>query len=341
MVLAPYKAQHANRQGPGDSRPTALQIIKDQQLENGGLKGKVFLITGCSSGIGVETARAIYSAGADVYITVRNVPKGQAVLDKIKEEFPNAGGKLGLVEMELDSFASIKKGAEDFLAKSSKLNVLINNAGVMACPEGTTKDGFETQFGTNHLGHFLLFHLLKPALLASSTPAFHSRVVSVSSAGHRISPLDIDLVRAGFKKYPTYVPFVAYGQSKLANVYFATELERRYGNKGLHALSIHPGGIMTELGRHMTEEDMKRMDFERMLKVFKNAEQGAATTVWAAVAKEWEGKGGKYLEDVQESEPLPEGESGLENAGYAKWAYDEEKERVLWDESLKMAGVSD
>ncbi|KAJ3117510.1 hypothetical protein HDU96_006439 [Phlyctochytrium bullatum] len=290
--------------------------------------------------LGVETARAIYSAGADVYITVRNVPKGQAVLDKIKEEFPNAGGKLGLVEMELDSLASIRKGAKEFLAKSSKLNVLINNAGVMQPPQTTTQDGFEAHFGTNHLGHFLLFHLLKPALLAATTPTFRSRVISLASVGHRIAPLG---PTTDFKKPDPYMPLVVYGQSKLANIYFATELERRYAGKGIHALSVHPGAIMTELGRNLSEEDMKAMGgSEKMMRAFKSAEQGAATSVWAAVAREWEGKGGVYLEDVQESEPVAEGVGfAVEEPGHAPWAYDAEKERSLWEESLKVVGFSE
>ncbi|KAI8833761.1 short-chain dehydrogenase [Chytridium lagenaria] len=278
--------------GPGDARPTALQIIKDQDLE-GKLVGKVFLITGCSSGIGVETARAIHATGADVYITVRDVVKG-------------GSGKIEIVKIELDSFASIREGAADFLKRSSKLNVLINNAGVMACPEGKTQDGFETQFGTNHLGHFLLFQLLKDTLLASSTPAFHSRVVSLSSVGHRMN--------------------------KTANIYFANEIERRYASQGLHGLPVHPGGIQTELSRHPDTRS-------RFARFFKSPQQGAATTVWAAVAKEWEGKGGRYLEDVSEGIPVVAG-GHMFAAGYAEHAYDAEAEGKLWSESLKMVGLN-
>eukprot|EP00243_Klebsormidium_subtile_P004274 TRINITY_DN1813_c0_g1_i1.p1 TRINITY_DN1813_c0_g1~~TRINITY_DN1813_c0_g1_i1.p1 ORF type:complete len:246 (+),score=36.54 TRINITY_DN1813_c0_g1_i1:90-740(+) len=208
----------------------------------------------------------------------------------------------------------------------------------MATPEGQTKDGFETQFGTNHLGHYLLFLLLKPTLLASSTPTFHSRVVSLSSAGHRRSPIlfdDLDLKKVG------YQPFTAYGQSKTANIYLATEIERRYGSQGLHATAVHPGGIITELGRHMDPAMLKSMVTPELQLKFKSPEQGAATTVWAAVGKEWEGKGGKYLEDCSESQPLPENVSGALVPGYAKHAYDEQAAKKLWGLSLELVGVDD
>src|SRR4051812_21377591 len=177
--MSRYASAHdrANLNGPGDARPTALQIVRDEGLISK-LQDKVFLVTGVSSGIGIETLRALHATGAHVYGTVRSLSKGQAVVDEILASNPN-GGKIDLIEIELASFASIRKGAADFLAKSGgKLNVLINNAGIMAVPEGRTEDGFEMQFGTNHLGHFLLFQLVKDALLATATPESPSRVVS-------------------------------------------------------------------------------------------------------------------------------------------------------------------
>lgn len=208
-----------------------MAIIEDEQLVNK-LTDKVILITGCSSGIGVETARALHATGAHLFLTVRDMKKGEEVVKSILASNPTSQGKVELLKLELDSLQSVREGAAEFLKRSKQLNVLINNAGVMACPEGQTKDGFETQFGTNHVAHFLLFQLLKPALLASSTPAFHSRVVSLSSSGHRYSPVlltDLNLKARGYDKW------VAYGQSKTANIYLATEIERRYGSRGLHA----------------------------------------------------------------------------------------------------------
>jgi len=209
----------------------------------------------------------------------------------------------------------------------------------MATPEGTTEDGFETQFGTNHLGHFLLFQLLKSTLLASTTPDFNSRVISVSSTGHRNSTIhfdDFNLRQAG------YSPFAAYGQSKLANIYFATELDRRYGSRGLHALSLMPGGITTPLQKHIPEIMEMAKKNPEMQQYGKSTEQGAATTVWAALAKELEGVqgGGKYLENCQESFP-DTGEGGVLRMGYASNAFDEVQEKRLWKESCRMVGVED
>lgn len=157
--------------------PTALEIIQNNGLE-GKLQDKVILITGCSSGIGIDTARALSVTGATLYLTARDLKKAEQALGDLIEK-PN----VHLLTLNLNSLASVRACAEEFLSKSSQLNILINNAGVMATPEGRTQDGFETQFGTNHLGHFTLFYLLKPILLASSTPEFNSRVVNVSSRG--------------------------------------------------------------------------------------------------------------------------------------------------------------
>jgi NAD(P)-dependent dehydrogenase (short-subunit alcohol dehydrogenase family) len=226
------------------------------------------------------------------------------------------------------------------LQRSKQLNILILNAGIMACPDSRTKDGFETQFGTNHLGHFLLFELLKETLLASSTPAFNSRVVSLSSSGHRQSPIlfdDLDLSKGG------YEPFKAYGQSKTANIYLANEIERRYGSQGLHATSVMPGGIFTELARHVVITDPafveRLMKSDVVKKVMKNAEQGAATTVCAAIGKEWEGKGGKYLEDCRVAPATDPSNTVPMAPGYADHAYDEAAAQKLWDVSLQLVGL--
>lgn len=326
-----YAAVHQNTKGPGDARPTALEIIKDEGLQ-GALADKVILITGCSSGIGIETAKALNATGAKLFLGVRDTAKGQAALSDILKP-----GHVELLKMDLNSLSSVRSAASEFLAKSPTLNILINNAGVMATPEGRTADGFETQFGTNHLAHFLLFQLLKPALLSSSTPSFHSRVVCLSSSGHRAGGIRFEDYKFEQRDYN---PHLAYGQSKTANIYMANEIERRYGAKGLHGLSVMPGGIATGLQVHIAEMMTAAMAMESVRNHMKSPEQGAATTVYAALSKEWEGRGGRYLEHCQEAK-LAE-ESGNPMApGYHPRAYDEEGEKRLWRDSLGFVGMED
>ena len=315
--------------GPGDARPTALQIVQDNDLV-GGLKDKVILITGCSSGLGIETARALKETGAKLFVTARDRKKGEEALKDVLEP-----GKVELLMLDLNSLASVRKCAEEFVSQSSKLNILINNAGIMALPERTlTADGFEAQFGTNHLAHFLLFQLLKPTMLKSATPEFASRVVCVSSSGHRISGVHLD----DLQLEKSYDPWVGYGQSKTSNIYMANELDRRYGAKGLHGYSLHPGGIWTGLQIHMDTSQYKgKPEVERMMK---SVEQGAATQVWAAVDKTLEGKGGKFLDDCQVARPV-QANAARGSPGYAEYAYDQEAAKQLWVESCKLVGVDD
>jgi NAD(P)-dependent dehydrogenase (short-subunit alcohol dehydrogenase family) len=331
-----YASLHTSPNGPGDSRPTAEQILRDQDLI-GQWPDKVILVTGATAGLGMETARVLQQTGAKVYITARDTSKAETILQKISD---SRYRPIDVVELDLSSSDSIQEGVKKFLEKESKLNVLINNAGIMACPPRRTKDGFEMQFGTNHLGHFLLFQLLKPALLAASTPDFASRVISVSSAGHRRSDIrpdiNYDLIAA-----EEYNPFPAYGQSKTANILFANELDRHFCPK-IRGLSLHPGVIFdTELGRHQEDGgeglvihlSAANPDFKKGIK---SLGQGAATQVWAATAKELEGKGGLYLDDVQVAKA--DEECGGK-AGYKAYIYDEENARRLWEDSVKMVGV--
>ena len=235
------------------------------------------------------------------------------------------------------SLDSVRSCVSSFLSSTDKLNILITNAGIRNTALGQTADGFEKQFGTNHLAHFLLFQLLKPALLASATPDFQSRVVSVSSMGHRYFDIDLDniMLEGG-----AYDPNRAYAHSKIANIYLANEIERRYGSQGLHAYSLHPGGIWTGLQDHLDGmQELKTNPPEDVKNYMKDVPQGAATTVWAAIGKCWEGKqGGKYLEDCQVMGPWPESRS-LFDKGYAPWAYDEEREKKLWAMSNKLVGL--
>ena len=323
-----YSEAHkpANLRGPGDARPTALQIIKDEGLE-GKMTDKVFIVTGASSGIGTETGRALAATGGKVFLTARNVRKCEEACKSFLEP-----GRVELLEMDNNSLDSVRTAARAFLAKSDKLNVLVNNAGIMAAPYMKTADGFESQFGTNHLAHFLFFILLKDTLLASSTQGFNSRVVNVSSSGHMAG--EVQFGDYNFEK-TDYTPFAGYGQSKTANIYMANEIENQYGSKGLHGLSLHPGGIWSGLQKFIPPETIaqwkSRPNVENILK---STEQGAAITVLAAVGKEYEGKGRLYLENSGIAGPTEDG-----NVGYLSYAFDKEKEARLWTDSLKMVGV--
>ncbi|KAJ5350812.1 hypothetical protein N7541_008539 [Penicillium brevicompactum] len=305
------------------SRPTALQIVESDRLREK-LTSKVIFITGCSSGLGVQTALALYETGATLYLTARDTGKARAALKDIIDS-----PRVQLSHLDLSSLASVRACANEFKAASSTLHILIENAGVMACPEGRTIDGFETQLGVNHLAHFLLFHLLKPVLLASSTPKFNSRVVILSSVAHQYS----DVKFSNINLEGEYDSWKAYGQSKTANLWTANEIERRHGPSGLHAFSVHPGGILTDLQRHVPEEQKATWakDAESS-NYWKSPEQGAATTVWAAVSAELEGQGGKYLEDCSIAGPA----DSSQGKGYATWAYNSDAEAKMYAKTMEM-----
>ena len=327
-----YTEAHKPENLDTDARPSGLQIIKDENLV-AALPDKVFLVTGASAGIGVETARALASTGGKVYLTVRDLKKGHAACSSFLEP-----GRVELLEMDNSSLASVRAAAKTFLEKNNRLNVLVCNAGIMATPYSKTTDGFESQFGTNHLAHFLLFSLLKDTLLASSTPDFNSRVVTVSSSGHMGSEVQFD--NYGFSDGKDYNPWAGYGQSKTANIYMANEIENRYASKGLHGLSLMPGGIWTGLQKFVPDETMKEWKGKPGIdKFMKSTGQGAATTVLAAVGKEFEGKGRLYLEDCEVAK-LSEG-GDFAAGGYVGHAFDKEKEARLWEDSLKMVGLNE
>jgi len=321
-----YASAHQSPNGPGDQRPTASQIIADENLQ-GKWSDKTVLITGCSSGLGIETAKSLFETGATLFLTARDLNKAKSALGSLVDS-----DRVHLLELDLNSLASVRKCADSFLAQHDRLNVFIGNAGIMACPEGRTADGFETQFGTNHLAHFLLVQLLLPTLVKSSTPEFKSRVVMLASTGHRMGGIHLDNLNLEGE----YHPWTAYGQSKTANIYTATELNRRYGSQGVQAFSVHPGLIFTGLMTHIDKETMESWDKNPNIgKALKSPQQGAATTVWAATAKALEDQGGKYLEECQISSVLNP-DPASDEPGYAPHAYDEEKERLLWEKSLEL-----
>jgi NAD(P)-dependent dehydrogenase (short-subunit alcohol dehydrogenase family) len=291
----------------------------DEALKGADLAGKTALVTGASGGLGAETARALASKGAAVTLAVRDVPKGEGVAQAIRE---STGSEVDVVELELDSLPSVRACAQGWLANHGVLNLLINNAGIMACPLARTSQGWESQFATNHLGHFLLTMSLLPALKAGAP----SRIVNLSSGAHRFGGIDFDDIHFNEREYNK---FAAYGQSKTANVLFAVELGRRLEGSGVTVNAVHPGVIMTDLGRHLTPEDLANFpgatSVEEMK--FKTVESGAATSVWAATAPELEGRSGLYLEDCHVAGPATE--DGVQ-VGYSSWAMDPEAAKRLF-----------
>lgn len=295
------------------------------------LTHKNAIVTGGSSGIGEETARALTSHGANVTITGRNTEKLATAGERLSEV---TGTSVTTGAVDLADQASVRAFAESWLATHDTLHILINNAGIMGLPLARTIEGWELQFATNHLGHFLLTNLLMDALVAAKS----SRVVNTSSAGHNVAP--VDLKDPNYVQRP-YSPLGAYGQSKTANVWFATELDRRFADRGLHAFSAHPGGIGgTSLSRDLAPEFMDEIAAAVAgrtggLSDSKTLEQGAATQCWAATAAELAGHGGRYLVDCQIAQP---GDNIYKN--HAPWAYDHAGAVVLWDLSNQLLGTS-
>ena len=303
----------------------------DEVLSGIDLSGKTVLITGGSSGLGAEAARAMAAQGAKVTITARTLEKGQPVADRINEAL---GDKIiDVITLELGSLKSVRDCAERYLATHDTLDILINNAGIMACPEAKTEDGFELQFGSNHLGHFVLTGMLAPLLIKAGEG---SRIVSLSSAAHHMSPVDFDDVQFENRDYHKWV---SYGQSKTANALFAVGLDQRLKDKGVRAFSVHPGVIQTDLMRHMDDDDHKMIgaatDPETGGKPPKSVPAGAATSCYAATAPELDGKGGLYLEDcgIAESNNGPDGRWGVKD-----YALDPAGAERLWEISEQMVG---
>ena len=317
----------------------------DEVLEGIDLTGRRIVITGAASGLGLESARALAAHGATVTVLARSDERAAGAKDQVDALVPGASVEYGVVD--LGELASIRRFADTYLETHDAIDVLINNAGVMACPFGRTADGFETQFGTNHLGHFLLTALLSPAILAGH----HPRVVTLSSAGH--SRADVDLVDPNFET-TAYSAWVAYGQAKTANALFARELAHRGGPRGLLSFSVHPGGIMTELGRHLDEALMNEMiEFSLTRSAaaaatadpsaeprslgfeFKSVEAGAATQVWAATAPGLDGHNGAYLADcglgVLGADP------GVN--GFQPYLLDDDHAAALWELSEQLVGT--
>ncbi len=293
------------------------------------LSGKRAVVTGAASGIGVETARALAATGAGVTLAVRDLEEGARVAADITATTGNAD--VIVAELELTDRATIDAFVESW---EGPLHLLVNNAGVMALKElELTPQGYEMQFATNHLGHFALALGLHDALAADG----NARIVSVSSSGHLRSPVIFEDIHFGFRPYE---PFLAYGQSKTANVLFAVEATRRWAQDGITANALMPGGIVTNLQRHTDPEYMERARAQSGGQVrFKTVEQGAATSVLLAVSPQLEGVGGRYFDDCNEAEVLmSRGGGRFVMHGVAWFAVDGAIAERLWDESLQMLG---
>src|SRR6266496_935582 len=269
----------------------------DDVLSGVNLKGRRILVTGVSAGIGVETARSLAAHGAQVVGAARDLNKAKTATAQVRKDAAANGGSFELVELDLANLKSVRACADGLLAKGEDFDVIIANAGVMATPFGHTADGFETQFGTNHLGHFVLVNRIA-ALIRTG-----GRLINVSSAGHRRS--NVDLEDPNFERTP-YEAFVAYGRSKTANIFFAVAFDQRHREHGVRAAAVHPGIIETELIRHMSPSWLQtRVDeINQQLAAagkpplhWKSIPQGAATSVWAAVVAPADQIGGRYCEN--------------------------------------------
>jgi len=305
----------------------------DEVLEGKDLSGKTVLVTGGSSGLGQETARAMAAKGAHVVITARNQAQMDAAVAAIKAEVPDA--QLDTLTCDLASLKSIKKAGAEANERFEKIDILINNAGVMACPKMETADGFEMQFGTNHLGHFALTKHLMPLIEAGADATGSGRIVNLSSRGHHIGPANLD--DPNFET-TEYQPWLSYGQSKTANILFTKGLENRFAGKGIHAYAVHPGGINTNLARHLSEEAeqelLRNVTASDPNFAFKSIPQGAATQVWAAIASELEGQGGVYCEDCH----VAQVDNVSRNSGVRSYALDKDNADRLWTRSEALTG---
>ena len=314
----------------------------DDVLRGIDLSGRRIVITGAASGLGFESARALAASGASVIVLARSVERTDGALTELRRLVPD--GQFTGYAVDLANLADIDRFAGPFLESNDQFDVLMNNAGVMACPFGRTVDGFETQFGTNHLGHFALTALLAPALLRGTSP----RVVTLSSAGHSRS--DVDLDDPNFER-TEYSPWIAYGRSKTANALFARELASRCGPKVL-SFSVHPGGIVTELGRHLDDTlvsdmaefararaerfgDLDETGQPRTMR-FKTVPAGAATQVWASTTQELSQHNGAYLADCG----LGVLGANPSTNGFMPYLLDDDHAARLWSLSEELTGVT-
>ena len=307
----------------------------DEVLSGVNLQGKRILVTGVSAGLGVETARSLAAHGAHVVGAARDLTKAEAATAQVRRDAAENGGSLELVELDLAHLKSVRACADKLVANGEPFDLVIANAGVMATPFGHTADGFETQFGTNHLGHFVLVNRITRLMETGS------RLINVSSSGHRFSNVDLD--DPNFERTP-YEPFVAYGRSKTANILFAVAFDERHRERGVRASAVHPGGIQTELGRHLEPGRLQSMieQMNRQLAAegkapfqWKTIPQGAATSVWADEV------GRQYCENCHVGHVVADDViiSAI-SEGVRGYALDSTTAAALWEKSEEMVGES-
>jgi NAD(P)-dependent dehydrogenase (short-subunit alcohol dehydrogenase family) len=313
----------------------------EEVLSGVNLRGRRILVTGVSAGLGVETARSLAAHGAQVVGAARDLAKAETATAQVRKDAQANGGSFELAALDLADLKSVRACADGLLSKGEPFDVVIANAGVMATPLGHTADGFETQFGTNHLGHFVFVNRIASFIRTGG------RLINLSSSGHRFS--NVDLEDPNFERTP-YEPFVAYGRSKTANILFAVAFDQRHRERGVRAAAVHPGGIQTELTRHMDpshiEAMMKQINDQLAAEgmgtfQFKTIPQGAATSVWAGIVASAEQVGGKYCENCHVSDIVPDDVTiGLLNEGVRGYALDPKNAEALWKKSEELVGES-
>jgi NAD(P)-dependent dehydrogenase (short-subunit alcohol dehydrogenase family) len=312
----------------------------DDVLSGVNLKSKRFLVTGVSAGLGVETARSLVAHGAQVVGAARDLNKAKIATEEVRKNAAANDGSFELVELDLANLKSVRACADQLLKKGEPFDVVIANAGVMATPFGKTADGFETQFGTNHLGHFVLVNRIASLIRDGG------RLINLSSAGHRYS--NVDLNDPNFER-TTYEPFIAYGRSKTANVLFAVAFDKRHRHRGVRAAAVHPGVIQNELARsvdpshleNVMEQLRQQLAAEGKTFQWKTIPQGAATSVWAAVVAPSDEIGGRYCENCHVGQIVPDNVtiSGV-SEGVRPYALDPTNAEALWKKSEELVGES-
>lgn len=321
--------------------PFGASSTTDEVLTDVDLRGKRILVTGVSAGLGVETARSLVAHGAHVVGAARDLDKARRATEQVQKDAKANGGKFELIELDLANLKSVRACADALLKKGEPFDVIIANAGVMATPLGKTADGFETQFGTNHLGHFVFVNRIAPLLRAGG------RLINLSSSGHRFSNVDLD--DPNFEKTP-YDPWAAYGRSKTANILFAVAFDKRHRNRGVRAAAVHPGGIQTELGRHLSDGDLQKLvdTINQQLATegkdsfkWKTIPQGAATSVWAAVVASADEIGGQYCENCHVGRVVADDATiTAVSEGVRGYALDANAAESLWKKSEELVGES-
>jgi NAD(P)-dependent dehydrogenase (short-subunit alcohol dehydrogenase family) len=331
----------ANNSGATAIREFGATSTSEEVLSGVNLRGKRILVTGVSAGLGVETARTLAAHGAYVVGAARDLAKAETATAQVRKDAAANSGGLELIELDLASLKSVRACADQLLAKGELLDVVIANAGVMATPFGHTADGFETQFGTNHLGHFVFVNRIASLIRNGG------RLINLSSSGHRFS--NVDLADPNFERTP-YDPFAAYGRSKTANILFAVAFDKRHRNRGVRAAAVHPGGIQTELGRHMEPNQLQKMvdQMNQQLAAegkgtfqWKTIPQGAATSVWTGVVAPADEIGGQYCENCHVGHIVPDSATiSAISEGVRAYALDPNNAEALWKKSEELVGES-